>query len=64
MLEIVHDIGTSQMEYEIQKARNIVMKKAQECEIEMQRQTGVSPSIQEAEIRKYLEEIINEIKTK
>ncbi len=64
MLELVHDIGTAQMEEEIQKARNIVMKKAHEREIEMQRQTGVSPSIQEAEIKKYLEEVINEIKTK
>ena len=52
------------MEEEIQKARNIVMKKAHEREIEMQRQTGVSSSIQEAEIKKYLEEVINEIKTK
>ncbi len=52
------------MEEEIQKARNIVMKKAHEREIEMQRQTGVSPSIQEAEIKKYLEEVIDEIKTK
>ncbi|WP_458720010.1 hypothetical protein [Candidatus Nitrosocosmicus sp. R] len=64
MLELVHDIGTAQMEEEIQKARNIVMKKAHEREIEMQRQTGVSPSIQEAEIKKYLEEVIDEIKTK
>ena len=45
MLELVHDIGTAQMEEEIQKARNIVMKKAQEREIEMQLQTGVSPSV-------------------
>lgn len=64
MLELVQDIGTAQMEKEIQEARNIVMKKAYERELQMQKDTGISPSTQENELKKYLDEIIHEIKTK
>ena len=44
MLELVQDIGTAQMEMEIHEARNIVMKKAYERELQMQNDTGISPS--------------------
>lgn len=64
MLELVQDIGTAQMEKDIQEARNVVMKKAYERELQMQHDTGISPSIQESELKKYLDEIISEIKTK
>lgn len=64
MLELVQDIGTAQMEKDIQNARNTVMKKAYEREIQMRNDTGISASDQEEELKKYLEEIIHEIKTK
>jgi hypothetical protein len=64
MLELVQDIGTAQMEKDIQDARNIVMKKAYERETQMRNDTGISPSAQDDELKKYLDEIISEIKTK
>lgn len=64
MLELVQDIGTAQMEKEIQQARNIVMKKAYERETQMINDTGILPSTQDDELKKYLDEIISEIKTK
>ena len=64
MLELVQDIGTAQMEKDIQDARNIVMKRAYERETQMRNDTGISPSAQEDELKKYLDEIISEIKTK
>ena len=64
MLELVQNIGTAQMEKDIQDARNIVMKKAYERETQMRNDTGISPSAQEDELKRYLDEIISEIKTK
>jgi hypothetical protein len=64
MLELVQDIGTAQMEKDIEDARSIVMNKVYERETQMRNDTGISPSAHEDELKKYMDEIIREINIK
>ena len=59
--KFLESIGTAQMEQELQKRVLTIAKKNSDSMIE---ETGVQPSINEDEMKQYLEEVIKEIKTK
>lgn len=57
--KFLHSIGTAQMEYEIQKK---VFKMVEEQHTVLTQDTGVEPSLNEEEIRRYVNETIKEVK--
>jgi hypothetical protein len=57
--KFLHSIGTAQMEDELQRR---VMKTVKEQHEVLIQQTGVEPSLNDAELKQYLSEIIQEIK--
>ena len=59
MLELVDNIGTAQMEQELQKR---VMKIVREHEQRMKQETGISPLMQEDDVKVYMQELIEEVK--
>jgi hypothetical protein len=59
MIDLVDNIGTAQMEQEVQKR---IMKIVREHEQRMKDETGISSSIQEADFKVYLEEVMEEVK--
>jgi hypothetical protein len=59
--KLLDSIGSSQMEQEIQQR---VMTMTKEHKESMTNETGIQPSLNKEEITKYLEEVLQEIKTK
>ena len=59
--KLLDNIGTAQMEQEVQ---NRVMKIAREYEQKMKEESGISSSMQENDIKVYLEYVIKEVKQK
>lgn len=57
--ELLNSIGTSHMEQEIQKRVVIMSRKLQDS---MQEQTGIETSLDEQEIKSYLQEVLQELK--
>ena len=58
-VKFLKNIGTAQMEQELQKR---VLRMAKENSDNMVKETGVQPSLSEQEMKEYLEMVINEIK--
>jgi hypothetical protein len=59
--ELLDNIGTAQMEHELQKR---VLRIAKENSDNMVDETGVQPSLSEQDMKEYLDMVINEIKAK
>jgi hypothetical protein len=60
-VKFLESIGTAQMEQELQKRVLTIAKKNSDNMIE---ETGVQPSVSEDDMKKYLEEVLKEIKVK
>ena len=58
---LLDDIGTAQMEQELQKR---VMKFTQESEQKMKEESGIPSSLQENDIKVYMDYVIEEVKQK
>ncbi len=58
---LLDNIGSAQMEQEVQKR---VIKIASQYDQRMKEESGASSSMQENDIKVYLEEVINEVKQK
>ena len=56
---LLDDIGTAQMEQELQKR---VMKLTQESEQKMKEESGIPSSLQENDIKMYMDYVIEEVK--
>lgn len=54
-------IGTAQMEQEIQKTVNSMKDVVQEQEMELEEQSGIEANLEEDEMKKYLEEVMQEV---
>lgn len=59
LLELVDDIGTAQMEQEIEKR---VLKVAREQQEVLTEQSGIESSLSEKDMKEYLEQVIKEVK--
>ena len=57
--KLLDSIGLAQMEQEMQKK---VLRIAKEQEEKMIEETGVESSLDEGEMKKYLQEVLNEVK--
>jgi hypothetical protein len=57
--KLLDSIGTAQMQLEIESR---VLKIAEEQEEALKEQTGVQPSLNEEDMKEYLDQIINEVK--
>jgi hypothetical protein len=57
--ELLDSIGTSHMEQEIQKRVVVMSKQMQEI---MQEQSGIQTSLNDQDIKKYLQEVLQELK--
>lgn len=58
---LLSSIGTAQMEQEIQKTVNSMKGIVQEQEKKMEEQTGIEANLEEDEMKKYLEEVMQEV---
>jgi hypothetical protein len=58
---LLSSIGTAQMEKEIQKTVNSLKNIVEEQENEMEEQTGIEANLEEDEMKKYLEEVMQEV---
>ena len=58
---LLGSIGTAQMEKEIQKTVNSMKIIVEEQEKEMEEQTGIEANLEEDEMKKYLEEVMQEV---
>jgi hypothetical protein len=61
MIDLVDNIGTAQMELEVQKR---IIKIVREHEQRMKEETGIPSSMQEDDIKVYLQEVLEEVKKK
>ena len=59
LLELVDNIGTAQMEQEIEKR---VLKVAREQQDVLTEQSGIESSLTEEDMKQYLEQVIEEVK--
>ena len=59
MIDLVDNIGTAQMGQEVQKR---IMKVVREHEQRMKEETGIPSSMPEADVKVYLEEVMEEVK--
>lgn len=59
MMDLVDNMGTAQMELEVQKR---IMKIVREHEQRMKEETGIPSSMQEDDVKVYLEEVMEEVK--
>jgi hypothetical protein len=59
LLELVNNIGTAQMEQEIEKR---VLKVATEQQDVLTEQSGIESSLSEKDMKEYLEQVIEEVK--
>ena len=59
LLELVDNIGTAQMEQEIEKR---VLKVAREQQEVLRESSGIESSLTEKDMREYLEQVIKEVK--
>lgn len=59
---ILREIGTSQMENEIRDRVNAVTANLVAKAYEMNEQTGISPSLEEEDIKEYLKQVVEEIR--
>jgi hypothetical protein len=59
LLELVDNIGTAQMEQEIEKR---VLKVAREQQDVLTDQSGIESSLTEEDMKEYLEQVIEEVK--
>jgi hypothetical protein len=59
LLELVNNIGTAQMEQEIEKR---VLKVATEQQDVLTEQSGIESSLSEKDMKEYLEQVIKEVK--
>jgi hypothetical protein len=59
LLELVDNIGTAQMEQEIEKR---VLKVAREQQDVLTDQSGIECSLTEEDMKEYLEQVIEEVK--
>jgi hypothetical protein len=59
LLELVNNIGTAQMEQEIEKR---VLKVAREQQDVLTEQSGIESSLSEKDMKEYLEQVIKEVK--
>jgi hypothetical protein len=58
---LLGSIGTAQMEREIQRTVNSMKNIVEEQEKEMEEQTGIEANLEEDEMKKYLEEVMQEV---
>jgi hypothetical protein len=58
---LLSSIGTAHMEKEIQKTVNSMKDMVQEQEKELEEQTGIEANLEEDEMKKYLEEVMQEV---
>lgn len=58
---LLGSIGTAQMEKEIQKTVSSMKNIVEEQEKEMEEQTGIEANLEEDEMKKYLEEVMQEV---
>jgi hypothetical protein len=58
---LLSSIGTAQMEQEIEKTVNGMKDVVQEQEKELEEQTGIEANLEEDEMKKYLEEVMQEV---
>jgi hypothetical protein len=58
---LLSSIGTAQVEKEIQKTVNSLKNIVEEQENEMEEQTGIEANLEEDEMKKYLEEVMQEV---
>lgn len=58
---LLESIGTAHMEQEIQKTVNSMKDVVQEQEKELEEQTGIEANLEEDEMKKYLEEVMQEV---
>jgi hypothetical protein len=58
---LLSSIGTAHMEQEIQKTVNSMKNVVQEQEKELEEQTGIEANLEEDEMKKYLEEVMQEV---
>ncbi len=59
LLELVDNIGTAQMEQEIEKR---VLKVAREQQEVLRERSGIESSLTERDMKEYLEQVIKEVK--
>jgi hypothetical protein len=59
LLELVNNIGSAQMEQEIEKR---VLKVAREQQDVLTEQSGIESSLSEKDMKEYLEQVIEEVK--
>jgi hypothetical protein len=59
LLELVENIGTAQMEQEIEKR---VLKVAREQQDVLTEESGIESSLTEKDMKEYLEQVIKEVK--
>lgn len=60
-VKLLESIGTAQVQQEIEKKVMIFTKKTRDLMVE---DTGITPSLNDAEIKKYLEDVISEVRKK
>ena len=60
-MKFIENIGTAQMEQELQKRVLTIAKKNSDI---MTEETGVQPSLSEDDMKQYLEEVLKEIKVR
>jgi hypothetical protein len=58
---LLGSIGTAQMEKEIKKTVNSMKNIVEEQEKVMEEQTGIEANLEEDEMKKYLEEVMQEV---
>lgn len=58
---LLSSIGTAQMEQEIRRTVNSMKGIVQEQEKELEEQTGIEANLEEDEMKKYLEEVMQEV---
>ena len=58
---LLGSIGTAQMEQEIQRSVNSMKGIVEEQEREMEEQSGIEANLEEDEMKKYLEEVMQEV---
>ena len=58
---LLGSIGTAQLEKEIQRTVNSMKNVVEEQEKEMEQESGIEANLEEDEMKKYLEEVMQEV---